>query len=185
MFSNLGPLFKATLRQTEHLDTRMGIRKDDPRDEGKKRDPREDEPDDDSLWEDSMGVSIAALRAFLTDFVAGKTGRAAGAAAQTPVADAPLTAPEMSPVQDTKHSRAANAYQTIADKTGGAHAPSAPAAPQSDLDLVQSDEVRAMHILIADLAALEAAGHTTLALEKSDSFVHSLQEAVERLKSGN
>lgn len=184
MLSNLGPLFKATFRQTEQLDTRMEIRKDDPRDEKKKRDPREDEPDDDSLWEDSMGVSIEALRAFLISFVEGKTGVSAqiGDEGNGPVTVP--TMPEVRPAQDTHHARAIHAYQSMAEKTGGAYHPPPPAAPSSDVDLVHSEDVRVIHTLIADLALLAAAGHTMLSLEKSDSFLTALQDAVNRLKSG-
>lgn len=184
MFSNLGPLFKATFRHTEQLDARMSIRKDDPRDEGKKRDPREDEPDDDSLWEDSMGVSIASLRTFLISFVEGKTGQVASEGA--PDGDqpaAPPPAPDVRPAQDTHHARAIHAYQSMAEKGGSAHhAP--PPTPASDVDLVHAEDVRAIHVLIADLKMLDDAGHTTLALERSDSFLHALQDAVSRLKSG-
>lgn len=192
MFSSLGPLFKATFRQAEQLDTRMGIRKDDPRDENEKRDPREDGPEGDSLWEDSMGVSIAALRAFLVDFVDGKTGSPPSGAAPRSPSGAPLPAPpagpEHRPAQDTKHARAVQAYQSMADKTAGSvyqapPPPPAAAAPAGDVDLVQSEDVRAIHGLIADLKLLEEAGHAELVLEKSKSFLGALQAAVARLKS--
>lgn len=189
MFSSLGPLFKATFRQAEQLDTRMGIRKDDPRNENEKRDPREDGPEDDSLWEDSMGVSIAALRAFLVDFVDGKTGSPLSGAAPRSPSGAPLpvppAGPEQRPAQDTKHARAVQAYQSMADKTAGsAYQAPPPPPPAGDVDLVQSEDVRAIHGLIADLKLLEEAGHAELVLEKSESFIGALQAAVARLKSG-
>lgn len=184
MFSNLGPLFKATFRQTEQLDARMSIRKDDPRDEGKKRDPREEEPEDDSLWEDSMGVSITALRSFLISFVEGKTGQTESSGApQSGGAEPPPPVPEVRPAQDTHHARAIHAYQSMAEKGGAVHH-TPPPTPASDVDLIHAQDVRVIHALIADLKMLEDVGHTTLALERSDSFLNALQDAVARLKSG-
>lgn len=185
MFSNLGPLFKATMRQAEQVDTRMAIRKDDPRDQENKKDAPDDDDTGSDLWEDSMGVSIEALRAFLTNFVEGKTahvaqaGEAGTGAATVP----PPPAPETRMPQNTQTARAMQAYQSMAGKTAGAyHQP--PVAPISDVDLVHAEDVRVIHALIADLAALAAAGYETLPLEKSDTFLHALQEAVARLKSG-
>ncbi len=188
MFSNLGPLFKATLRQTEQADTRMSIRKDDPRDQGKRRGSEREENGDSDLWEDSMGVSIESLRLFLTNFVEGKIAPAVGApspaGAQTDSAPHTSLAPEVRPPQNTHTARAVHAYQSMAEKTGGAYHAPPPAAPASDVDLLHAEDVRVIHILIADLKMLAEAGYDTLPLEKSDSFLHALQEGVERLKSG-
>lgn len=188
MFSNLGPLFKATIRQAEKVDTRMAIRKDEPRDEGRKKDPREEEDEDSALWEDSMGVSIESLRAFLINFVSGQTAHVAGTAGLGLESsdDTAIIAPqpEIREPQNTQTARAMQAYQSMADKGVGAYHPPPPPAATSDVDLVQAEDVRLIHALIADLVLLGEAGHETLPLEKSDTFLHAIQEAVARLKSG-
>ena len=188
MFSNLGPLFKATFRQTEQADTRMSIRKDDPRDQQRKREAESEETGDSDLWEDSMGVSIEALRVFLENFGAGKIPPAAGGA---PASNAEASAetrtapvPEIRPPQNTQTARAVHAYQSMAEKTGGGyHAPPAE-AQGSDLDLLHAQDVRVIYDLIKDLKDLAVAGYDTLPLERSDSFLQALQDAVTRLKSG-
>ncbi len=187
MFSQLGPLFKATFRQAEQTDTRMAIRKDDPRDQGRKKDPREEEENPSDLWEDSTGVSVEALRTFLINFVEGKTQAVSGAVASSGTDKGGRPAgpalPESRPPQNTHTARAVHAYQAQAEKAGGAYHAPPPAAPQSDVDLVQAQDVRLIHQLIADLKLLSDAGVETLTLEKSDTFLHSMEEAVARLKS--
>lgn len=188
MLSNLGPLFKATFRQAEQTDTRMGIRQDDPHDQGRKKDPREKEDTPSDLWEDSMGVSIEALRTFLINFVGGHTAHVAGGSSRSasPAGNDLSLAqqPENRPPHDTRTARAVGAYQSMAEKTGGAYHPPPPPTPTSDVDLVHAEDVRIIHALIADLAALSAEGVVTLTLEKSDTFLHTLQDAVARARSG-
>lgn len=188
MFSNLGPLFKATFRQAEQADTRMAIRKDDPRDQGRKKDPREDETDSSDLWEDSTGVSVEALRTFLINFVEGRiaTHLTPEGKEAPPGDDASpaLAAPEVRPPQNTQTARAMHAYQSQADKTGHGYHPPPPAAPPSDVDLIHAQDVRVIHALIADLAALSEAGVDTVTLEKADTFLAALQNAIARARSG-
>lgn len=188
MFSNLGPLFKATLRQAEQTDTRMSIRKDDPRDQGKKREGEAEENGDSDLWEDSMGVSIEALRVFLTNFVQGNTAHMVGGAQhtgdQSGQVSVPPPLPETRAPQNTHTARAMQAYQSMAEKNGTAYHAPPPPSFASDVDLVQAEDVRLIHGLIADLKMLSEKGYDTLPLEKSDTFLHALQDAVGRLKSG-
>lgn len=187
MFSNLGPLFKATFRQAEQADTRMAIRKDDPRDQGKRRESAKEEPDDNSLWEDSMAVSIDALRGFLVNFVQGKThaGTDAGSGADAAAPDAPEQAQaEIRPPRDTQTARAMQAYQSMAEHGAGHHPPvPLPTTPVSDVELIEAGDVRVIHRLIEALDSLAAAGHESLVLEKADSFLHSIEQAVSRLQS--
>ncbi len=188
MFSNLGPLFKATIRQADPVDTRLAIRKDEPRDESRKKDPRDEEEEDSTLWEDSMGVSIESLRAFLINFVSGNTAHVAGGAGAgkgSPDDMAVISPqPETRPPQNTQTARAMQAYQSMADKGVGAYHPPPLPAATADVDLVQAQDVRLIHLLIADLTQLIEMGHETLPLEKSDTFLHAIEEAVARLKSG-
>lgn len=188
MFSQLGPLFKATFRQAEQTDTKMAIRKDDPRDQGKRKDVPEDDPADSELWEDSTGVSVESLRAFLINFVEGRTQAVAGDLSSNDdpslLPSAEPARPEVRAPQSTQVARAMHAYQSQAEKSGTAfHAPP-PAAPSSDVDLVQAQDVRVIHTMIADLKILSDAGVTMLTLEKAPTFLESLQGAVTKARSG-
>lgn len=70
MESRLDSIFRTTFRQTESADTGMGIRREDPRDEHKRKDGDGDQKKEAPVWEDDMVVSIAGLRQFLTTLIA-------------------------------------------------------------------------------------------------------------------
>lgn len=196
MFSQLGPLFKATFRHAEESDTRQYIHHEDKKDGRRKKD---DERADDSsaLWEDSTGVSVDALRVFLINFLNGTTIQT-GLAAQPPGPDSPTaTGPASQPAEppprpvSTMAARAVGAYQSMADKLEPHHPtyPPVPAAgtgepARTDADLLQGGEVRLIHQLIADLEELAARGVMELKIEPADSFLESLKNAVQLAKSG-
>lgn len=198
MFSQLGPLFKATFRHAEESDTRQYIHHEDKKDGRRKKD---DERADDSstLWEDSTGVSVDALRVFLINFLNG-TAAQTGMAAQAPGPNMPASAtglpaatpPETPPRPvSTMTARAVGAYQSMADKLEPHHPPAYPPVPttgseagKTDADLLQGGEVRLIHQLIADLEELGARGVAELKIEPADSFLESLKNAVNLAKSG-
>lgn len=179
MLSQLGPLFKATFRHAEESDARQNlphqVNKDD------RRKDQDDPRDRSDLWEDSTGVSVVALRAFLINFLAGTTQQTG--LAHMPESAAPdATAAEPQRPANTATARAAGAYQSMADKMEPHHAapPMAPpAAPRTDADLVAAGDIRLMHALIADLERLEQAGVEMLTLNPAESFLQSLKNAVD------
>ena len=179
MLSQLGPLFKATFRHAEESDARQSM----PHEVNKDGRRKQDQPADDSsdLWEDSTGVSVAALRAFLINFLNGTTVQT-GMAAQN-AASAPVSAPETARPVNSASARAAGAYQSMADKLEPPP-PSTPVLstepPKTDADLVAAGEIRLIHQLIADLETLERSGGAFLTIEKADSFLLSLKNAVDK-----
>lgn len=185
MFSQLGPLFKATFRHAESTDTRQTIHHEDKKDGRRKED---DGADDDSsaLWEDSAGVSVDALRTFLINFLSG-TAVQTGLAAAADLASQPPPPPPR-PV-NTATARAAGAYQSMADRVEPHHYTPPPLnepppeTPRTDADLLHAAEVRTIHQLIADLDDLAGRGVTELTIEPADSFLDSLVNAVNAVKS--
>ncbi len=189
MFSQLGPLFKATFRHAEQSDARQNMPHAVNKDGRRKDDDSQDDSAD--LWEDSTGVSVAALRTFLINFLNGTT-RQTGLANRNAPADATSqtgtmtpAAPETRPPVNTAAARAVGAYQSMADKLEHHHPPAPPVlpqveTPQTDADLVGAADLRLMHQLIKDLEVLEQAGVEMLTIEKADSFVQSLKNAVDK-----
>lgn len=183
MFSQLGPLFKATFRQAESTDTRQAIRREENKG-NRRRDEDEDAADTSALWEDSTGVSIEALQAFLIAFLNGETGphpeTATGHEAQTSLPEAPAEPQPAPPPVNLAASHATHAYQSMAEKLEPhPHIPPVHPRPQTaDVDLVHGSEIRLIHQLIDDLEILMQNGVTELNIERADSFLDSLKAAV-------
>lgn len=185
VFTQLGALFKTTLRQAEQADTRLQIRREDKENQGKKDDPEEAPVDTSALWEDSTEVSVGALRTFLLEFLKGRGEAAPEAEAiideNTSIMSG-LT-PEYRPPVTNKAARAVKAYSSLQTQNYGPPpvVAAAPAEPSGDVDLVsllQADEVRTIHVLITELDQLAQKGIQTLTIEKADTFLESLVMAV-------
>jgi hypothetical protein len=187
MFSQLGPLFKATFRQTDPADVRLAIPHEEKKDDRRKSDDGSDD-DSSALWEDSAGVSVDALRTFLINFLNGSTvqtglANAAPATPSAPVADTPRPL-------NTANARAAGAYQSMANRVEPHHytpppviETETPDAPKTDADLLHAGEIRTIHQLIADLDDLDKAGIMVLTIEPAETFLESLTNAVNLAKS--
>ncbi|NCO03775.1 MAG: hypothetical protein GW903_06255 [Alphaproteobacteria bacterium] len=178
MFSNLGPLFKTVFRQAESTDTRQAIRREEKEQGRGNKEAQEDTHISVNLWEDNTSVSVTSLQAFLIDFLKDKTfSDKADISNQM----APFQTQQQKP-QNTFVARATNAYQTMAEQTQ-----KPPRAPQieeiSTADLVESEEVRKIYTLIEDLELLSRKGIDSLYIEKAESFVESLRQAVRVAKS--
>ena len=183
MFSQLGPLFKTHLRQAEKSDARLEIRRDERQDQGRKQESEDRSEESSGLWEDSTEVSVGALKAFLVEFLKSRGDEVPEA--PEPAADeaaAPIT-PEYRPPANTRTAQAMKAYGAMA-----AQAPSPPPSePQEaedsakDVDLVsllRADEVRTIHVLIGELDMLSRKGVQTLTIDKADTFLEALVQAV-------
>lgn len=185
MFSQMGPLFKTALRQAERTDARLEIRRDEKDNPAKKHDRQEDEADTNAFWEDTTAVSVEALRAFLIGFLK-EQGEKLNESERLNI----ITPPEP---QAPPHSlnpaaaRAAQAYSTTASHA----APPPPEPPQTNNDdsdqslaeLLKADELRTIHVLIYELDTLSRKGVQMLTLEKADTFLESLVQAVDRQKA--
>lgn len=188
MFSELGPLFKTQFRQTEQNDTRQYIPHEERDNNRKKHEEEAQKPPPDEAWVDDASVSVVALRAFLIDFVKTIPGGKDYALINISKPNETISRPkEHKRPTSTHNARAVRAYQTMA-----AHAqePTKPQANFSDrnndptADKLESQELRDVHHLIIDLEAIEQRGVTTLHIQKANSFVESLKQAIalEKLK---
>jgi len=185
MFSKLDAIFRSLPRQAESTDTRLGIRRDEQREEGRKNKEREEKPDETDLWQDSTVVSVAALRAFLEnlagDAVIPALQPAGPDGENLAVSSVPAAPPPPSPA-----AYAAQTYKATAQR-GGSDAPPPSAAARGEpqqaagIDL-SLDEVRVMHSLSDDLAFLAEKGVSQLNIPRGESFLKSIMEAVARAK---
>lgn len=188
MFSQLGPLFKTTLlREAERADTRLEIRRHEQDQQGRKNEDNKADDEGSFLWDDSTQVSVEALKNFLVEFLKDKTqGQGIGNSAtsrteQTPAA----TRTPVNPVAE----RAMKAYGVSASHAPSSAPEESPAieifAEQSaePQDGIESEDIRNMHMLIADLDMLSRQGVQMLTIEKADSFLEALIMAVRTAKA--
>ena len=187
VFSQLGPLFKTTFRQAESNDTRLAI----PHDEREKRRKKEEEEahkeNSSELWDDDTSVTVTALRAFLINFLKTLPGQNDGADLNTPSDETLSVRPreQMRPT-NTKNAKAVRAYQSMAEKTQtSAPTPATKTEKISEptADLLQSQELRDLHQLIDDLEELERVGVQNLRIQKADTFIDSMKNAIRLKKS--
>ena len=189
MFSSLGPLFKTQLRQAEAADTRLEIRRDEKQEQGKKREPENESDEASFLWDDSTSVSVEALRTFLIEFLKGRGEPVPEAPA--PVGEPSLMAgltPQPRPPASSRAAAAVKAYTAMSGQQQHFEPPSPPQEPETpeDVDLVsllKADELRTIHVLIGELDILARKGVQTLVIEKADTFLESLVQAVRLEKS--
>lgn len=187
MFSELGSLFKTTFRQAEANDARQHIPHNE-RDNGhnKKKDKNENR-NNDTLWEDTTGVSVNALHLFLIDFIKSKpeTSTLDFSQSETIKGRRP---PQSSRPTSTQNAKAVRAYQAMANHT--------PPREQiiktdvnrnendkSNLDMIKSQELRDIYKLIKDLELLSNNNIMQLKINPAGSFVESLKNAVKVEKS--
>lgn len=182
MFSQLGPLFKTVFRKAEQSDARFEIRREEKEQHRKKEEETQETPDDIDLWADSTSVSIQALRSFLIDFLKSKGD-------DVPEEQIGLSQ-NAAPPPYTTHAlenpvaqKALKAYATMSSY-GQAPVSSAPqeSVSQNLSDLLAVDELRTMHVLIAELDILSGKGVQTLIIEKDESFLKALVMAVQKAK---
>lgn len=177
MDSRLDSIFRTTFRQTESVDTGMGIRREDPRDEHKRKDGDGDQKKEEPVWEDDMVVSIAGLRQFLTTLIAPDSVYQP----PTPPPAAPTQA-SLSTQQQRAHN-AASAYQATARHStaaiSAATPPSPPPASSSAATpgTLSQEENRIIYQLLNDLDVLLQEGVTSLRIQKQGSFLESLHRA--------
>lgn len=176
------PVIQAVARRAEKIYTKMGIRRDESEDLGRKKKGDTDTPS--PLWDDITEVSLVALRGFLEDLL--------GIGHPVPVspASAPPTASQNAPQTAAAH--AAHAYQVtgkaVHDENIGTFAPP-PAAPAEspppafqlgeDFGEAERDTLRGY---IRDLTLLESRGIETLPLQRSLTFLDSIHQAITAAK---
>lgn len=168
MDSRLDNIFRTSFRQTESADTWMGIHREEPRDNPRRK-KDDGEKKEKPKWEDNTVVSIPALKQFLMALISPDSRYQQ----QTTPSHTPEASP-LSPHQQRAHS-AANAYQTNS-RHASPPASSITTAPTDSPALTQ-EENRIIHQLMHDLDLLLQKGITTLPLQKEGSFLESLNRA--------
>jgi hypothetical protein len=189
MFSDL--VFTPVPRQTEEIDARMAIRRQEPDYERPKRGRKESARDEHSGSYDMATVSVEALQAFLENFVEAQEKKAA-IAEEAPLIHAPLPPSEqaMQPQEssakphDTAAAKAAGLYRSSARRV-----PSAAASEGLPIRNTQSphmdigpEDIRTIHSLLTDLKDLSARGVQFLTIMQEESFLQSLTGAVDRIR---
>lgn len=173
-------------REVNSADTRLGLLKREANDGGsEQRAPKKDYKDSlDGM--DEAQVSIESLRCFLEGFLKSMSDDLCKEEAKRNNVEIP----DMQRMEDAKAECAAgshealSAYQQAQGLTG-------PCAKLSSADTKMTanslglsiDEVRTVFLLIEDLRDLEARGMDSLSIERSDTFLGSLVEAVKRVKT--
>ncbi|MCB9990209.1 MAG: hypothetical protein H6867_02370 [Rhodospirillales bacterium] len=180
MESRLDPLFKTQFRQTETLDTRQGIRRQDPDEQRGKRDRKDRDDNEDDLWQDKTSVSVQTLQLFLEQLVRQQDSEDKAADIQLSPAEIPAhSTPDPNQHYTPQAAKAAQAYQRTYRATHHEAPPPVPPADSIGNITLTPDEIRTIHQLINDLNTLAARRVETLTVEKSSSFLRSLVEAVQ------
>lgn len=166
MFSRLDPVFKANIREAERADTRLGIREDEEREEGRKN-RKEKDRQETSEPEDKATVSVAALAEFLNELIS--EDDISRHIPQTVPADSHAARPEAM--------AAASAYRKTSGQTEG----NPSYQPAGDTQLSAHEKVL-MARLIEDLEYLSKHGVTRLTIGKTDSgllegFIYAAEQA--------
>lgn len=184
MFSQLGPLFKTTFRQAESNDTRQHIPHQEMHKHKRKNPDEREKQSDDTLWQDNTSVSVTALRTFLIDFL--KTipeAKDISFVKQDKSDDSLKVRPhEKSRPTNTHNAKAVRAYQTMANhsesKKTNPHNTPPKINNDPTADKIQSQELRDIYALIQNLEIIQERGVQNLTIQKADSFVESLKNAV-------
>lgn len=195
MFSRLDPYFKTQMRQTENTDTRQAIRREEKQD-SKKKDAHKDQSLDNSLWEDSSGVSVEALEAFLSQFLKDSGENPNNNSQQyqemSPerepnISEAPSELPEQSSTtqnapQNTHTARALHAYQTMSYRAHPEelllNAEQNRASLATPQDGLSAHEIRMIHTLIDNLKTLAENNIHSVTIGQADSFLQGIEKAI-------
>ena len=192
MFSRLDPYFKTQMRQTENTDTRQAIRREEKQD-SKKKDSHKSQNTDNSLWEDSSGVSVEALEAFLSQFLEESyTEESSGFLTEQKQKtrteeDSRINMPsenseEPAMPQNTHTARALQAYQTMSYRAhpeelllNAEQNRASLTTPQNGLS---TQEVRMIHALIDNLKTLAEHNIHSVTIEQADSFLQGIEKGI-------
>lgn len=191
MLYSIGNIFTREPRQAEHTDTRQAIQRHDP--DYERPSQQQNEETAEEFGEDFAHVSVDALSIFLKNFVKEQTSADTQQTAhQQPLTSEPeadtetFTQPdgESNAVSNPAAARAANAYQSMsqAHKQEEVLIETTDAAQGPSLDL-SAEDVRSISVLIDDLEELKKARIETLKIERAESFLQSLRNAVTIAKS--
>lgn len=181
MVSRIDPFLKQFVRHAEGTDTRQDIRKDESKIHGAHKDGAGSGEYSPMLWEDTTAVSVSALKMFLQNILAASEGHD-----ETPV-EAPVISPETQAApMDVSRQKAMNAYQTTARATGTVSTPAAaPPPPRQEGEItadLRPEDIALIRQFIADLTMLEEKGVQQVEIERSQTFLEGVREAIATAK---
>lgn len=196
MFSTLGGIFKGQPpRQAEQTDTRQAIQRHDPDQPRRNKKDKDRSEEDDTM--NGATVAVIALREFLENFVKSTAPTDSENTQTKNKSPEPLDYKIQTEIllgdeqsrqtdQSAKAAAAASAYQTTAQAAG----------PRSHILLETTDDhaggpefdlsaadVRTINALIADLKTLGEAGYEFIHIQRAETFLQSLVNAVEAAKA--
>lgn len=192
---HMDPVFRSIFRQAEQTDTRLGIRREEKHDDGRRKGHSDGEtPDVQGFEEERPRVSVAALTAFLEGLL--QTLQMRIPAQPTPDHIVPTVLPAReassgapaSPVRDSAAARAAHAYKNVAEgRTSAGPAESSSSQDSAftvahQAEALSASDVRTIHFLLDTLKTLSV---ETLEIEKAPTFLQSLVNAVSRARTGD
>jgi len=169
MFSRLDSFFVSTMRHAESADARMGIKRDEERNQGRRQN-QEKEKEEDPRWEDTTIVSVTALKAFLESLTADQ-------GSQNSASSVPVAAPPVAP--QPQAAAAVKAYQT----TAGTKTQPQPSSSGSK-PVLTPEESATIARLLGDLKLLADRRVENLTILRSESFLQSLVDAATRARQG-
>jgi hypothetical protein len=189
MFSALGNILVNKPRQAETTDTRQGIRRHDPEHERKKNKKRDSDGPVGFDEDDSAIVSVAALRVFLENFLKSTENAAPAESKKEENSSETIPYAQDAAAEPARPSgqaaHAAHAYQHSArtgENTYSAADGQASETVAQSLGL-SSAEVRTIHTLLEDLKNISDRKIEYLHIERSESFLQSLVEAVKKINA--
>lgn len=188
----MDPVFRTIFRQAEQTDARLGIRRDEKQEDGRRKEGEEgDSPEEASFDESRPQVSVAALIAFLEGLV--QTLRMKAPPPPTPDYATPAMLPPREaasladgPGKISAPAHAASVYKSVAegkslrqDDAGESGAGASSLAISGQAEALSAEDIRTIHALLEKLKTLRT---ETLTIEKAPTFLQSLSDAADRAK---
>lgn len=178
MFSSFSNIFFNKPRETESTDARLGIRQHEIDKDGGRKKEKEDTDQLHFNTEDSATVTVEALRVFLENFLKSLEQQDKNKPQTTAI-----STPDKSPAVTGESARAAGAYQNAARTSPATTEIQQQPAEEivvTPIESLPSEDIRKIHALLANLTILVEKKIEYITIERSDSFLNSLTEAVEK-----
>ena len=197
MFTTITQFIGNPPRHAESADTRQEIKRHDPDQQNRRE--HEEREDDGLARDDSAVVSVSALEVFLKNFLQSMAddtknkeevgAKTAAPSPQAPSASSPSTPQTPTPetpahgqTRPNSNSAAARAASAYGRNAGTRNTAVATPSPEALEALLGGEDVRIIHGLLDDIAALKKKNIEYLSIEKGESFLMSLKAAVDKAK---
>lgn len=179
MLSKLEPIIGKWIRQTEQVDARQEIVREDPLFE--KRNQQDDRRNNSAdEIDDIASVSLSGLISFLEAEL--KSYRDEAAKTETTTPTAPVD-PQPDPAQQATNMRAAHAAQAYRQLDTTQSPPPAVQQTGGSEALLGAVDLRRLMRLVEDLKDLLARGHTEIPIQRDMTFLDSLELGIRNAQS--